>query len=140
VDLAGKTVMPAIVDAHTHLSRTREALIEDLQKRAYYGIGVVMSLGQDPGELPFQVRSETIPNAARFRTAGRGITAPEPGRTDIPYWITTEAEGRKAVQELAAKKVDLVKIWVDDRMGMYKKLTPPLYTAVIDEAHKHNLR
>jgi imidazolonepropionase-like amidohydrolase len=140
VDLAGKTVMPAIVDAHTHLSRTREALIEDLQKRAYYGIGVVMSLGQDPGELPFQVRSETIPNAARFRTAGRGITAPEPGRTDIPYWITTEAEGRKAVQELAAKKVDLVKIWVDDRMGMYKKLTPPLYGAVIDEAHKHGLR
>ena len=121
VDLAGKTVMPAIIDTHTHLSRTRDALVEDLQRRAYYGVGVVASLGQDPGDLPFQVRDETIPNAARFRTAGRGITMPEPGRTDIPYWITTQAEGRKAVQELATRKVDLVKIWVDDRDGKYKK-------------------
>jgi imidazolonepropionase-like amidohydrolase len=115
-------------------------LVEDLQRRAYYGVGVVASLGQDPGDLPFQIRKEIIPNAARFRTAGRGITMPEPGRTDIPYWITTQAEGRKAVQELAAKKVDLVKIWVDDRNGKYKKLSPALYGAVIDEAHKHNLR
>ncbi len=49
-------------------------------------------------------------------------------------------EARKAVQELAAKKVDFVKIWVDDRDGKYKKLTPALYGAVIDEAHKHGLR
>jgi len=65
---------------------------------------------------------------------------PEPGRTDIPYWITTEAEARKAVQELADRKVDIVKIWVDDRNGAYKKLTPALYGAIIDEAHKRNLR
>jgi imidazolonepropionase-like amidohydrolase len=65
---------------------------------------------------------------------------PEPGRTDVPYWITTAAEARKAVQELAARKVDFVKIWVDDRNGKYKKLTPDLYGAVIDEAHKHGLR
>src|SRR5262245_2798455 len=31
VSLAGKTVMPAIIDTHTHLSQTREALIEDLK-------------------------------------------------------------------------------------------------------------
>ena len=54
---------------------------------------------------------------------------PEPGRITAPYWITTEAEGRKAVQELAAKKVDIVKIWVDDRDGKFKKLTPDLYGA-----------
>jgi imidazolonepropionase-like amidohydrolase len=142
VDLAGKTVMPAIIDTHTHLSRTREMLIADLQQRAYYGVGAALSLGQDSGDLPFQVRSEsdTLRNAARYRTAGRGITMPEPGRTDIPYWITSAAEGRKAVQELAVKQVDIVKIWVDDRDGMYKKLTPDLYGPVIDEAHKNGLR
>jgi imidazolonepropionase-like amidohydrolase len=140
VDLTGKTVMPAIIDTHTHLAQTREALVDQLRRLAYYGTAATLSLGQDPGDLPFQVRAETIPNAARFRTAGRGITMPEPGRTDIPYWITTEAEARKAVQELAARKVDIVKIWVDDRNGMYKKLTPPLYGAIIDEAHKHQLR
>ena len=140
VDLTGKTVMPAIIDAHTHQPQTREALIDSLQRKAYYGVAALISLGQDPGDLPFQVRQEIIPNAALFRTAGRGITSPEPGRSDIPYWITSEAEARKAVQELAVKKVDLVKIWVDDRDGKYKKLSPELYRAVIDEAHKHNLR
>ena len=54
--------------------------------------------------------------------------------------MTTEAEARKAVQELAAKKVDIVKIWVDDRDGTVKKLPPPMYRAIIDEAHKNNLR
>ena len=140
VDLAGKTVMPAIIDTHTHLSRERDALVNDLKRRAYWGVGAAMSLGQDTGDAPFQVRAETIPEAARFRTAGRGITAPEPGRSDVPYWVTSEAEARKAVQEQAALKVDIIKIWVDDRDGKYKKLTPALYTAVIDEAHKNDLR
>ncbi|MGH2400664.1 MAG: amidohydrolase family protein, partial [bacterium] len=68
------------------------------------------------------------------------LTMPEPGRTEAPYWVSTTAEARKAVQELAAKKVDFVKIWVDDRNGMYKKLTPELYGAIIDEAHRNKLR
>ena len=140
VDLRGKTVMPAIIDTHTHLATNREMLVDQLQRKAYYGVGAAMSLGQDNTDVAFQVRAETIPNAALFRTAGRGITMPEPGRTDAPYWISTVAEGRKAVQELSAKKVDVVKIWVDDRNGMYKKLTPELYGAIIDEAHKNGLR
>jgi imidazolonepropionase-like amidohydrolase len=142
VDLTGKTVMPAIIDAHTHLSRTRDMLIDDLQRREYYGVAAAFSMGQDSGDLPNQVRTETenMPNTARYRHAGRGMTAPEPGRTDIPHWLTTPAEARKAVQEEAARKVDIIKIWVDDRDGMYKKLTPDLYGAVIDEAHKNNIR
>jgi imidazolonepropionase-like amidohydrolase len=140
VDLTGKTVMPAIVDAHKHLAVTRDVLVDQLQHFAYYGVGAVMSLGQDTGDVAFQVRAETIPNAARFRTAGRGITAPEPGRTQAPFWVTTEAETRKAVQEMAAKKVDIIKIWVDDRDHTVTKLSPELYRAAIDEAHKHGLR
>jgi imidazolonepropionase-like amidohydrolase len=58
----------------------------------------------------------------------------------VPYWIRTGEEGRAAVRELAARKVDLVKIWVDDRDGKYMKLTPALYGAVIDEAHTLGLR
>jgi imidazolonepropionase-like amidohydrolase len=65
---------------------------------------------------------------------------PEPGRLTVPHWITTEEEGRQAVKELAAQKVDIVKIWVDTRDGKYKKLTPEIYGAIIDEAHKQGLR
>ncbi|MEP7305416.1 MAG: amidohydrolase family protein [Acidobacteriota bacterium] len=140
VSLAGKTVMPAIIDTHTHLSQTREALVDDLRRRAYFGVGAAISMGQDTTDAPFQVRAQTTPGLARFFTAGRGITAPEPGRTTAPFWVTTTAEARKAVQDNAAKKVDLIKIWVDDRMGTVKKLSPELYTAVIDEAHKNGLR
>jgi len=140
VDLTGKTVMPAIIDTHKHLAGTREDMVDQLQHLAYYGVGVAMSLGHDVGDLAFQVREETIPNAARSRTAGRGITAPEPGRSEEAYWITSEDEARTAVQELAERRVDLVKIWVDDRNGQYEKLSPALYGAIIDEAHKHNLR
>ena len=38
VSLAGKTVMPTIIDAHVHLSTARDALIEDLRRRAYFGV------------------------------------------------------------------------------------------------------
>jgi imidazolonepropionase-like amidohydrolase len=65
---------------------------------------------------------------------------PEPGRTTVPYWVSSAAEGRKAVEELAARKVDIVKIWVDTRNGKYKKLPPEIYGAIIDEAHKRGLR
>jgi imidazolonepropionase-like amidohydrolase len=141
VNLAGKTVMPAIVDTHVHLSATRDAIVQDLRRRAYYGISAAMSLGQDAPAVVSQVRSAgLIPGGARFFTAGRGITMPEPGRSEAPYWISSPAEGRKAVQELAAQKVDIVKIWVDDRDGKYKKLTPDLYGVIIEEAHKNGLR
>jgi imidazolonepropionase-like amidohydrolase len=139
VSLAGKTVMPMLVDTHVHLSPSREALTRDLKRRAYYGVSAALSLGTDNYDV-LDLRGQTIPGAARFFSAGRGITMPEPGRITVPHWITTEAEGRKAVQELAERKVDIVKVWVDTRDGKYKKLTPEFYAAIIDEAHKHGLR
>jgi imidazolonepropionase-like amidohydrolase len=137
VDLSGMTVMPAIVDAHTHLNTTREALIDDLERRAYYGVGAALSLGLDGEEAPLAMRSETIPGVARYKSAGRGITSPEPGRSEVPHWVTTEEEARKAAANEATRDVDIVKIWVDDRNGQYKKLPPELYGPIIDEAHKH---
>lgn len=140
VDLSGATVMPAIIDTHVHLSREREALVADLQSRARFGIAAAMSLGQDNNDIPFAVRGETIPGAALYRTAGRGISRPEPGRPELAHWISTVEEARAAVQAEAARDVDIIKIWVDDRDGQYEKLTPELYGAIIDEAHNNSLR
>jgi imidazolonepropionase-like amidohydrolase len=158
INLNGKTVMPALIDAHTHLgwqviktnhigadTYTRENLVDHLRRMAYYGIAAVQSMGIDKGEIPYQVRANAFPDAALFRTAGRGMAMPNAGPgaeywRPVAYGVKTEAEARAAVRELAAKKVDLVKIWVDDRNGTVQKLTPPLYRAIIDEAHKNNLR
>lgn len=140
VDLAGMTVIPAIVDAHTHTSATREALVEDLERRAYHGVGATMSLGLDGEGAPLEMRDEVVPGAAQYRSAGRGITSPEPGRSEVPHWVTTEEEARQAVRDEAARNVDIIKIWVDDRNGQYEKLSPELYAAVIDEAHQNGLQ
>ena len=155
VDLTGKTVMPALINAHGHLgyqkemtylaeNYTRENLIDHLNRYAYYGVAAMMTPGTDAGDLPYQLRDEPHPGAL-FRFAGRGLAAPNAGpgaqaMRAAPYGVTTEEEARKDVQELAARKVDFIKVWVDDRNGTVKKLTPALYKAIIDEAHKRNLR
>lgn len=140
VDVTGQTIMPAIIDAHKHLSGARTELTSQLRSLAYYGIGATISLGQDEGDLAFEVRENPIPGGALLRTAGRGITRPEPGRTEVPYWIDTEEDARAAVAELADRRVDLVKIWVDARDGQYEKLGPDLYGPIIEEAHARGLR
>jgi imidazolonepropionase-like amidohydrolase len=139
VDLKGKTVMPMIIDCHVHLTTTREGLLRDLKARAYWGVSAALSMGLD-GFENLDVRGQALPGGARFFSAGRGITMPEPGRTTAPFWVTTAAEGRKAVDEDAARQVDIIKIWVDTRDGKYKKLGPDLYGPIIDEAHKRGLR
>ena len=140
MDLAGKTVMPAIVNAHIHLASDRETRTDQLQHYAYYGQSMVVSLGLDEGDVGFQMRGEMVPDGARSQSAGRGITSPEPGRSEVPHWVTTEEEARAAVRGLAADQVDIVKIWVDDRSGQYERLSAELYGAVIDEAHANGLR
>jgi imidazolonepropionase-like amidohydrolase len=158
IDLTGKTVMPAIIDAHGHLgfldmangtmskaNFTRENYIDHLQRYAYHGVAATISTGTDMGELAYELRGEIIPNAAIIRTVGRGLAWPgsgpaDPSRNDVPYPVTSVEEARKAVQDLATHKPDFVKIWVDDRNGRAKKLTPEIYEAAVDEAHKQNLR
>ena len=158
VDLTGKTVMPAIVDAHGHpgfldavtgkmskVNFTRENYIDHLQRYAYHGVAAVLSTGTDMGELAYQLRAEVIPNAALIRTVGLGLAYPGSGpadasRNDVPSAITSPAEARKAVQELARHKADFVKIWVDTRNGTRTKLSPEMFTAAADEATKQGLR
>jgi imidazolonepropionase-like amidohydrolase len=105
-------------------------------------------MGSDFGEMPYQLQDEILagkrPGAARFLSAGRGLAplseiSPDNMR-HAAYAVTTEAGARAAVQELALRKVALIKTWVDDRGGAITPLAPHLYRAIIDEAHTQNLR
>jgi len=136
---------------------TRENLIDHLQRLAYYGFSATIGIGDlidrsdlhggrtHWGDVPLRVRDEIIPGAALFRTAGAGIAWPgsgangHPSRTDVPYPVTTVEEARAAVRDNIQIKPEFIKIWADDRGGRVKKLTPELYLAVIDEAHKYNV-
>jgi imidazolonepropionase-like amidohydrolase len=136
VNLAGKTIMPMFVDTHTHLSTTRDKLVLDLRQRAYFGVGAALSLGTDNYDL-LDLRNKDTPGMARFFSAGKGISRTE-GRPTLE--INSVEEARKAVQTNVAYKVDIIKVWVDDRDGKFDKVLPSQYEAIIDEAHKNGLR
>ena len=159
IDLSGRTVMPALINTHGHPgfqrgltygreNYTRDTYLDDLNRAAYYGVRVVMSQGIDPGELAYEIRRDQQAgraDGARLLIAGKGIGAPNAGPgaaayQGIAYEVTTLDEGRAAVRELAAKKVDLVKIWVDDRGGRAPRLSAPVYRAIIDEGHRNGLK
>ncbi len=157
VDLSGKTVMPALIATHVHPgfqrgttygkdNYTRDTVLNDLNRALYFGVSVVQSQGIESGNLLYDMRAEQQRKleTARLMVSGRGIGAPNAGPggaaySGIAYEVTTQAESRDAVLELAARKVDSVKIWVDDRNGRAPKLAAPLYRVIIDEAHVRGL-
>jgi imidazolonepropionase-like amidohydrolase len=136
---------------------TRENLIDHLQRLAYHGIGAVVDVASlvdrsdmkggrtGWGDVPLKVRDEVIANTALFKTAGPGMAVPNggptghPSRSDVPYPVSTVAEARAAVDDYVKIKPEFIKIWVDDRAGKKPKLTPALYGAILDEAHKFNV-
>ena len=159
VDLSGTTVVPTFINAHTHVgfqkggtyaqeNYSRGVILDDLNRALYFGVTAVVSQGIDPGETALRIRAEQAAGAlggARLLLAGRGIGFPNAGPgadtyRGVAYSVTTAEEGRQAVREQAAQKVDLIKIWVDDRNGRAPRMTPDVSHAIIDEAHRHGLK
>jgi imidazolonepropionase-like amidohydrolase len=139
VSLAGKTVIPGIVNAHGHVGNvqgletvpyTAESVQRDLRTYAAYGVTTVYSLGDDKAAGIAARDAQRTPALDRARLFVAGpVLAPK-----------TVDEARTLVDEDAAMKVDIVKIRVDDNLGTTPKMPPEIYRAVIEEAHKKNLR
>jgi imidazolonepropionase-like amidohydrolase len=137
--LAGKTVMPGLVNAHGHVGDTEglqggrysaDNVMRDLRLYAAYGVTTVVSLGGDQAPAFAARDSQRTPSLDRARIFAAGpVLAPK-----------TPEEARKLVAEDQAMKVDIVKIRVDDNLGTTPKMPPEVYRAVIDEAHKRGLR
>ena len=159
IDLTGKYVMPGIINLHGHVGNTRglaqdpanftrENVERNLHTYASFGVTSVMSMGTDQ-ELVYQVRSEQRSGRARTTrmfTAGRGFTGEggypttAPGMRGVPFEIASPAQAKQAVDTLAERRVDIVKIWVDDHLGRQRKIPLALSKAIIDSAHKHKMK
>src|SRR5689334_510092 len=91
VDLTGRTVMPTLIDIHTHTgfqrgatyvpqNYGRETIVEDLNRALHFGVSAVVSEGIDPGDAAFRIREDQAAGrlgGARLFTAGRGMGAPK---------------------------------------------------------------
>jgi imidazolonepropionase-like amidohydrolase len=158
-ELAGKTVMPGLISAHSHLGLivddaessatgyTRENVTAQLKQFERYGVTTIMSLGVNR-DLVYELREEQRKGGlggATIFTAGRGIGVPGgapglPAAADQIYRPAMADEARKDVDELAAHHADIVKIWVDKVHGTVPEMKPEIYRAVIDEAHRKHVR
>ena len=97
---------------YTAANFTRETIVDDLNRALYFGVAVVQSQGIEKGDVTYQIRADQEAGrlgGARLRIAGRGIGAPNAGPgaaayAGIAYEVTTEAQTRRAVQELAGER------------------------------------
>ena len=163
VDLTGRTVMPTLVNAHVHIgyegytswgakNYTPQNVLNHLRREAYYGVAATQTVGSSPTEASIAFAHEQ--QAGKFPVASRfffipGMAPPNGGPDAIlikgtkelnaVYEVSTGAEARTAVAGMAAKGIKQLKIWVDDRRGTYPKMTPEVYNAIIDEAHRRGM-
>jgi len=126
---------------------TEQNIRAQLLRYEAYGVGAVLCLGTDHDEI-FALREAsrkgTLPGAAIY-TAGAGFGVkdalpPLSFGMDKVFRPVSDEEARKEVRQLAMKKPDVLKIWVDDAFGQLPSMKPEIYAAIIREAHKHGLR
>jgi imidazolonepropionase-like amidohydrolase len=166
VDLAGKTVMPAMNNIHVHMgyegfvswsveNHTPENMLDELEREAFYGIGTVLSMGEQPTAFAIKLQQDQMagkfPPATRFFFAA-GMAPPGGGPDALliqgttplhaVYEVSTPEQAIAAVRKIAALKIKELKFWVDNRddhRGGMQKMPPEVYSALIAEAHKHGM-
>lgn len=158
VELAGKYVIPGLLNLHCHLGNTkrmvqdpknftRENVNDQLKTYAKNGVTAVLSMGSDQPVI-FDMRAEQRagrPTTTRIFTAGRGFTGKNgyptmaQGMKGVPYEVTSEQQVVDAVKTEASHKVDMLKIWVDDHLGKEVKIPANLSAAIIREGKKYGI-
>ncbi len=157
IDAHGETMIPGLINAHGHLALvdgaknsatyyTEPHVMAELRQYEHYGVLDMLSLGLNR-DLVYAIRSQqaagNLDGAAVF-VADRGIGVPGgapklPHAADQLYQPATPEDARKDVDAAAGRHTNFIKVWVDDGHGTMPKMSPAIYTAVIDEAHKHHI-
>jgi imidazolonepropionase-like amidohydrolase len=156
IDLSGAYVMPGIINLHGHVGNTidleqnakfftRENIEKNLKTYASYGVTAVFSMGTDQ-DLMFQIRDQQRagrPSMTRVYTAGQGFVfkGGYGGLAGVNEGVSSVSEIKPAVAGQARKKVDIIKLWLDDHLGTFKQKMPyEIARAIIEEAHRQKLR
>lgn len=154
ISTEGQTVLPGLWDMHVHTminghsdytywDKTYPPLFKDviMPASAYQllmaGVTSARDLGA-PLEESIAVRdainSGEIPGATLYVSGPFIQHKPYPGTEDFRWGVDGAEDGRKKIRKLAKAGVDCIKIVDQDQM------TKEEFKAVVDEAHKHNLK
>jgi len=138
IDVAGKTIMPGIINAHGHVGGTlglegghynTDNLLRQLGLYARYGVTTVNSLGGDE-EQGFALRNEQFDqdlDRARIYVAGSVVVG------------DSEAAIRAEVNRNADMGANFIKVRVDDELGAAEKMPRNIFDALVDQAHIRRL-
>uniref|UniRef100_UPI0025BEC563 amidohydrolase family protein n=1 Tax=Chryseobacterium sp. TaxID=1871047 RepID=UPI0025BEC563 len=161
IDLKGKTIMPALISAHSHIGTikgnkvsgenyTEENILSQLNKYQNYGVLNIMSMGTDrPILFKSGLRDRSAKGeieGARIHSAGYGFgvfdgAPPLEFAMDHVYRPMYGYQVPAQMDSLKKVNPEMIKIWVDDFSGKYKnKMEPEVYRAIINEAHRQGLR
>ena len=131
IDLAGKTIIPGLIDAHAHVERWA------LPRYVAWGVTSVRDLGALSNDSAFALKADLGAGAVfgpRMYTSGAmidGVPATYPNATAV----ATGPEARRAVDQRAAPGAAGA-----DYLKIYTKITPALLRPLMDEATTLRLR
>ena len=142
IDGAGKTLLPGLIDAHTH------TIVESLLQQApVFGVTTDLDMFTDPStavRIKKEQREGKLLDSADLRSAGYLATVPEGHGTEyglaVPT-LTRPEEAQAWVDARIAEGSDYIKVVYDDstEYGVEKPkptLTEEVLRALADAAHK----
>jgi imidazolonepropionase-like amidohydrolase len=141
VDGSGHTLLPGLIDAHTHVQSRA-----DLQKSLLFGVTTDLSLHMPPqlaNELRGGKGGATASDQAELLTAGFAATAPHGHGTEYGYAVptlTSPAEAQAWVDDRISEGSDFIKIMYEFGGENGKVVRPSIdqhtLNAIVAAAHR----
>lgn len=131
IDASGLVLVPAVIDAHVHLSVAGE-IAQVAGEELRRGVAAVLDLGAPERLLPIDRPPLRVVWSGPLLTAPGGYPTQSWGRNGEGLALATPDDARAVVRRLAAGGARFAKLAFDPR---YPVLDPEVARAAADEAH-----